>query len=200
MKPQVPLLPELLDVFKPSGLLAPISSNANIKCHPISSNAIFFNYLSTYGVSYYDLICLCHNRVCIILICKEVKGTITIHLDIIVVNSNLIYCLINKCILYWNVFTYGTKNIFRWDKMRDMTWCKLYTHLSWSWCMKKPNSGNSGVRNIVHSASPRCTIFRTPLLPSLGFFIHHSQERCVYTKTLRVKICFHLLYLRRRGC
>ena len=67
--------------------------------------------------------------------------------------------------------------------MRDMTWCKLYTHLSWSWCMKKPNSGNSGVRNIVHSASPRCTIFRTPLLPLLGFFIHHSQERCVYTKT-----------------
>ena len=64
-----------------------------------------------------------------------------------------------------------------------MTWCKLYTHLSWSWCMKKPNSGNSGVRNIVHSASPRCTIFRTPLLPSLGFFIHHSQERCVYTIT-----------------
>ena len=128
-------------------------------------------------------ICLCHNRVCIILICKEVKGTITIHLDIIVVNSNLIYCLVNKCVLYWNVFTYGTKNIFRWDKMRDMTWCKLYTHLSWSWCMKKPNSGNSGVRNIVHSASPRCTIFRTPLLPSLGFFIHHSQERCVYTKT-----------------
>ena len=55
MKPQVPLLPELLDVFKPSGLLAPMSSNANIKCHPISSNAIFFNDLSTYGVSYYDL-------------------------------------------------------------------------------------------------------------------------------------------------
>ena len=83
----------------PSGLLAPISSNAIIKCHPISSNAIFFNYLSTYGVSYYDLICLCHNRVCIILICKEVKGTITIHLDIIVVNSNLIYCLVNKCVV-----------------------------------------------------------------------------------------------------
>ena len=137
------------------------------------------------------------------------------------------------------------KNIFRWDKMRDMTWCKLYTHLSWSWCMKKPNSGNSGVRNIVHSAllrctifhtpllsslffffihnsqercvlvfthlswewcmkkpdednsgvrnivhlaSPRCTIFRTPLLPSLGFFIHHSQERCVYTKNYAVQI------------
>ena len=55
MKPQVPLLPELFDVFKPSGLLVPMSSNANIKCHPISSNAIFFNDLSTYGLSYYDL-------------------------------------------------------------------------------------------------------------------------------------------------
>ena len=75
------------------------------------------------------------------------------------------------------------KIIFRWDKMGEMTWCKLYTHLSWLWCMNKPNSGNSGVRNIVHSTSPRCTIFRTPLLPSLGFFIHPSQERCVYTIT-----------------
>ena len=44
MKPKVPLLPELLDVFNPSGLLA-----------PMSSNAIFFNDLSTSGVSYYDL-------------------------------------------------------------------------------------------------------------------------------------------------
>ena len=56
MKPQVPLLPELLDVFKPSGLLAPISSNANIKCHPISSNAIFFNDLSYYDLSAYVII------------------------------------------------------------------------------------------------------------------------------------------------
>ena len=101
MKLQVPLLPELLDVFKPSGLLAPISSNANIKCHPISSNVIFFNDLSNYGVSYYDLSAsVIIVRVCIILICKEVKGTITIHLDIIVVNIDLIYCLVNKCILY----------------------------------------------------------------------------------------------------
>ena len=50
MKPQVPLLPELFDVFKPSGLLVPMSSNANIKCHPISSNAIIHH-----GASYYDL-------------------------------------------------------------------------------------------------------------------------------------------------
>ena len=47
--------------------------------------------------------------------------------------------------------------------------------------MKKPNEGNSGVRNIVHRGEAECTIFRTPLLPELGFFMHHDQERCVYS-------------------
>ena len=100
MMPQVPLLPELLDVFKPSGLLVPISSNANIKCYPISSNTISFNDLSTYGISYYDLSACVIIVYALILTCKEVKGTIAIHLDIILVNSNLIYCLVNKCVLY----------------------------------------------------------------------------------------------------
>ena len=36
--------------------------------------------------------------------------------------------------------------------------------------MKKPNEGNSGVRNIVHRGEAECTIFRTPLLPELVFF------------------------------
>ena len=57
----------------------------------------------------------------------------------------------------------------------------VYTHLSWEWCMKKTNKGNSGVRNIVHRGEAECTIFHTPLLPELGFFMHHDQERCEYS-------------------
>ena len=57
----------------------------------------------------------------------------------------------------------------------------VYTHLSWEWCMKKPNEGNSGVWNIVHRGEAEWTIFCTPLLPKLVFFMHHDQERCVYS-------------------
>ena len=52
-------------------------------------------------------ICLCHNRVCIILICKEVRRTIWISL------WSTVICLVNKYVLYQNVLcTYGTKKIF----------------------------------------------------------------------------------------
>ena len=105
MKPQVPLLPELLDVFKPSGLLAPISSNVNIKCHPISSNAIFFNDLSYYDLSAYVIIVYALSSYAR----KSRKPLLFIWISL----WSTVICLVNKYVLYQNVLcTYGTKKIF----------------------------------------------------------------------------------------
>ena len=105
MKPQVPLLPELLDVFKPSGLLAPISSNANIKCHPISSNAIFFNDLSYYDLSAYVIIVYALSSYAR----KSGEPLLFIWISL----WSTVICLVNKYVLYQNVLcTYGTKEIF----------------------------------------------------------------------------------------
>ena len=60
-----------------------------LKCQYQMSSNILKCHILQWSILLWP-ICLCHNRVCIILICKEVKGTITIHLDIIVVNSNLL--------------------------------------------------------------------------------------------------------------
>ena len=95
MKPQVPLLPELLDVFKPSWLLAPISSNANIKCHPISSNAIFFNDLSYYDLSAYVIIVYALSSYAR----KSGEPLLFIWISL----WSTVICLVNKYVLYWNV-------------------------------------------------------------------------------------------------
>ena len=55
-----------------------------LKCQYQMSSNILKCHILQWSILLWP-ICLCHNRVCIILICKEVKGTITIHLDIIVI-------------------------------------------------------------------------------------------------------------------
>ena len=171
MKPQVPLPPELLDVFKPSGLLAPISSNANIKCHPISSNAILFNYLSTYGVSYYDI------SVCVIIVYalssyarKSGEPLLFIWISL----WSTVICLVNKYVLYQNVLcTYGTKKIFldetKWEIWRGVN-C-IHTspgHGAW----KNPTG-----------ATVEYEILCTRLRLDAQYFVLHCCPRWVFSYT-----------------
>ena len=68
-------------------------------------------YILLWPIHLYHIL-KCHIRRChiclwSILICKEIKGTLTMDSNISMVI--VWYLAVNICVLYWNVFTYGTK-------------------------------------------------------------------------------------------